>query len=551
MKNIYAISVLFLLSTSAFSQTPGWIWAKNGGGALYDGAYSVAVDPSGNSYAAGGFQSSSITFGTTTLNNSSLDTMDIFLVKYDIVGTAIWARGAGGNGVDYVFSVTTDTAGNVIIVGHFESDSIVFGAFTLYNNGVGGDIFVVKYDTYGNELWAKSAGGNYDDKATSVATDVSGNILITGFFLADTIQFDSYDLISAGNYDMFLTKYDPNGNVIWATSAGNANDDRGYAVTVDPSGDVIVAGAFLSSTITIGTTLLSYAGGAYTDIFIAKFGTSGNNLWAKAAGGTYLDEPNALTTDQLGNIFMTGVVYSTSIDFGTGPLMNSGSSFYCEMFLVKYDANGNTQWSLNAGAAANNDIAYSIDADVAGNVYVSGIYGAPITFGTVTLTGGGIFVVKFDMSGIAQWGIGVPGGYGNAIAVDPMGDIYVTGTTYQTTLVFGTTTINNASAFDMFHAKLSTSVNITENNFCNNMSIYPNPVSLSEPIINVEIELYAPSTLTWKIIDSNGKVVYYSQSESTDNVATRQLDLNGFSAGLYFLEVETETSTMSRHILIH
>ncbi|HLG33499.1 MAG TPA: SBBP repeat-containing protein, partial [Bacteroidia bacterium] len=342
LSSLILLIASIVLSTLSFAQ-PNWQWAKSAGGILYDGANSVAADSSGNIYVAGVFESASITFGTTTLNNSSTDTTDMFLVKYDAGGNVLWATSAGGTDFDDAASVAADLSGNIFVTGSFSGASITFGSTTLTNTGANADMYIVKYDAGGNVLWAKSAGGNYEDKATCVATDISGNIIVTGYYQAAPITFDSYTLSNSGSYDMFIVKYDASGNALWANRAGGSNDDRGYSVTADASGNVIVAGAFLSSSITIGTTTLNYAGGAYTDIFIVKYDASGNALWANSAGGTYWDEPNSVTTDASGNIFMAGIVYSSSITFGSTTLTNSGSSFYCEMFIVKYDVSGNVQ----------------------------------------------------------------------------------------------------------------------------------------------------------------------------------------------------------------
>ncbi|TND05066.1 MAG: hypothetical protein FD123_3686 [Bacteroidetes bacterium] len=483
---------------------------------------------------AGYFESTSVTFGSYTLNNAMPDTADMFLVKYDANGNVLWAKSAGGINTDIATSVTVDPSGNVLVTGTFSSDSIVFGSYTLTNTTTAnyGDVFLVKYDTGGNVLWARSAGGRYQDEATSVDTDTLGNIAVSGFFLADSMIVGPDTLLNSGNYDMFVAKYDAGGNALWARRAGGSNDDRGYAVTTDLAGNVIVAGAFLSGSIIIGTDTLNYAGGAYTDIFLAKYNANGNPVWAESAGGTYLDEPNSVTTDASGNIYMTGIVYSSSIIIGTDTLANSGSSFYCEMFIAKYDAGGNPIWADNAGAPSNNDIAYSVAADVAGNVYVSGVYGNPITFGTVTLSGGGIFVVKYDGTGTALWAIGVPGGGGNGIVLDASGDIYVAGSIYSATITFGSTTLNNAGQYDMYVAKLSISTGTAETGSVPVCMVYPNPFS-QYATLQFENPQHIPCTL--RLFDSKGRLV-----RTTTNITTEktEIDRADLSSGLYFFQLQ-------------
>ena len=135
------------------------------------------------------------------------------------------------------------------------------------------DIFVVKYDANGNVLWAKSAGGTSHDIAYGISTDAGGNVLLTGDFYSPSISFGTTTLTSAspGASDVFVVKYDANGNVLWAKSAGGIFTDIGYDISTDASGNVLVTGYFNSPSISFGTTTLTNAGGA--DVFVVKLGS--------------------------------------------------------------------------------------------------------------------------------------------------------------------------------------------------------------------------------------------------------------------------------------
>ncbi|MBK5284485.1 MAG: hypothetical protein JJE25_03715, partial [Bacteroidia bacterium] len=219
------------------------LWAKSAGGTSNEYAYSVTTDALGNIIAAGIFNSSTITFGSTTLSGN------MFIVKYDASGNVLWAQSSGGSWSDYLYSVTSDVSGNIIAAGYFASPSITFGSTTLTLVG-GWDMFIVKYDAAGNVLWAKSAGGTTYDVAYSVTADASGNIIAAGYFDGSTLTFGSTTLFNTGNDDMFIVKYDAAGNVLWAKSAGGTNSSYEYArsVTADASGNIIAAGYFNSTT---------------------------------------------------------------------------------------------------------------------------------------------------------------------------------------------------------------------------------------------------------------------------------------------------------------
>jgi hypothetical protein len=156
------------------------------------------VDVSGNPYVAGSFASTTITFSSNTFTNTgTAGTSDLFLVKYDANGNVVWAKSEGGTDYDAAWSVTVDTSGKSYVAGYFKSPTITFGSNTLTNTGMK-DIFLSKYDADGNVLWAKSAGGAGDDEALSVCVNGSGNPYVAGWFKSSTLTFGSYTLTNAG-----------------------------------------------------------------------------------------------------------------------------------------------------------------------------------------------------------------------------------------------------------------------------------------------------------------------------------------------------------------
>ncbi len=218
-----------------------------------------------------------------------------------------WAKSAGGTGTGggEGYSVSTDVSGNVFFAGDFSRSTITFGTYTLTKAGPGSAVFIAKYDANGNVLWAKSAGGQSGDGAYSVSTDTSGNAFITGYFSSPTIVFGTYTLTNAGSSSLFLTKYDINGNVLWAKSAGGSGIDFATGVSATANGSVFITGVLSSPTLAFGTTTLTNSSGNDA-IFIVKYDPSGNVLWAKSAGGISNDESYAVSTDTNNNVFITG-----------------------------------------------------------------------------------------------------------------------------------------------------------------------------------------------------------------------------------------------------
>lgn len=470
--------ILLIIAGKLNAQAPGYEWAKNSSNStLFTMGNSTTTDFAGNIYVTGFYQQSSITFGAFTLINSG--GMDAFIVKYDASGNVIWAKSAGGTLNDYPKSISTDVTGNIYVTGFFTSATISFGANTLTNVSANKtDIFIVKYDLIGNVIWAKSAGGTLNDESTSINIDVSGNVVLTGFYQAP-ITFGSTTL-SGGSF--FLVKYDSSGNVIWAKSAGSAGSSRGNCTTTDPAGNVYVTGYYSSSTITFGAFILSNAGGS--DLFIVKFDPLGNVVWAKSEGNTGSEEGTGIITDISGNVYLTGQFSSSSLNIGAFTLSNIGQ---LDIFIVKYDPSGNVLWAKGAGGISFEG-SKSITRDLSGNVYLTGQFTSNlINFGSTTLnnadissTTNDIFIVKYDPLGNLLWATragGASGDQGECIHIDAFGNIYLVGS-YFSSVTFGTTTLTNVGGNDIFVVKFcgtslnpSVSIVASTNNVCSGTSI--------------------------------------------------------------------------------
>ena len=374
------------------------IWAKRAGGNENDRSNNITTDEEGNVYLTGYFGSSTLTFGTTTLTNTG--GTDIFIVKYTATGDVVWAKSADGGYCDEGIGITTDEAENVYLTGYFDSNSITFGNITLNNLGNNNthDIFIAKYNSNGNVIWAKSFGGNSADYGTSITTDNTGNIYFIGNFSSSTITIGNTTLTQVGGGDIFFVKCDINGNVIWAKSFGGSNYDGGISIITDEIGSVYFTGSFMSSTVIFDTTTLTNINAGYYDIFIAKYNPNGNMIWAKSAGGGDNDVSNSISTDKVGNVYLTGDFSFSNITFGDITLTNAG---YDDIFITEYDSNGNVLWAKRAGSD-NFDYGRSITIDAMGNIYLTGdFWSNTITFGNTTLNNTGfldVFTTRLNLS---------------------------------------------------------------------------------------------------------------------------------------------------------
>jgi hypothetical protein len=298
-------------------------WSQRFGGANNDWGWGIAVDPVGNVVVTGSFRGT-VNFGGG--NYLSLGASDIFLAKYNTDGVHQWSRRFGGNLWDEGYSVATDAAGNVIVTGYFYGP-LNFGGGELVTIG-NSDIFLVKFDGNGVHQWSHGYGGGAFEYSNMVAVDTSGSPSVVGHF-EETIDLGGGDLVSAGETDIFIAKYDANGVHQWSQRFGGTDFDLGWSLATDASNRVIAAGAFHGTANMGGSDLVS--AGA-NDAFVAVYDAAGAHVWSERFGGISDDESYGVAVDAAGNISLTGYFYNT-VNFGGGDLVSAGND---DVFLVQY-----------------------------------------------------------------------------------------------------------------------------------------------------------------------------------------------------------------------
>lgn len=451
IKNLTMKKTLFLglfLASLLQAQAQNWTWAETAGGTLPDEANGCAIDESGNMYASGFYFSNSINFGNgNSLSNDGI--CDGFVVKYNNAGSTQWASKVKGSSEDKTTKCDVDNAGNVVATGYFNSNSIQFGgnnSHTVSNSNNGSfDGFIVKYNSNGTPLWFHAIGAADDDGGADVATDAAGNVYVTGWWRAASMTVGPTVLTSYGDSDMFLIKYDPNGNVLWAKTAGGADDDKGRGVTVDLDGNVIVTGYFKAD-MTIGNTVYPNSGGK--DPFVIKYDPNGNVLHAKVFGNTGSEEAFSCSTDGDGSVYVTGNFTSSTVSFDTQSITNTGSS--SGIFLVKLDSTLTAVWA-RAASSNNKDEPRDCSTNIHGNTVVTGIFsGSNITFGNTVLNNNGdeeIFIAKYDKDGNLFWAKKIgksKSDGGNGIAINNNGKIAIAGYYNSGSLTLGNFNLNNS-----------------------------------------------------------------------------------------------------------
>lgn len=325
-----------------------------------------------------------------------------------------------------------------------------------------------------NFQWARGFGGTNDDIGRSITIDASGNVYTTGYF-AGTVDFDPRvgvtNLTSnSGSNDVFVQKMDAAGNFVWAKRFGGTNDERGYSITTDASGNVYTTGYFFGTVDfdpSAATTIFTSTGS--TDIFVQKMDASGTFIWARTFGGTNADVGYAIRVDASGNIYTTGSFVGTADFDPSAGTINFTSAGGNDVFIQRMDAAGNFLWAIAFGGILA-DVGQSITIDASGNVYIAGLFNNTVDFdpgvGTTNLTSAGladVFVQKIDATGSFVWAKafgGTNADIGNSITTDASGNVYTIGY-FAGTADFdpsaGTTNLTSAGGNDIFVQKMDAS----------------------------------------------------------------------------------------------
>ncbi len=468
---------------------------------------------------------------------------DSMLVKVNSDGDVQWGIEFPIQPEDSAAVITglaVDGDNNIFVSGSYKSGQIIFGSITLNADTSErlSSLFLVKYNSEGDLLWAITTGIDASPSVISIDADVNGNVFIFGNTSSESEStvFGS-TTIEEG---LFCIKFDQDGDIVWVnniTTSGGSVFAAG--VGTDGDGNSIVTGNFTGSTCSIGSTVINNSG-TEGETFVFKFAPNGNVLWGNAFGSASDEEwVQSITLDQEDNIYIAG-------HHKTPP------SPVLEFFIAKYNASGVSIWDKKFTGDYDRCIAQKISTDLEGNLYVVGLFkGDEIVLGALTLTANNssnwLFVASFDSNGDTRWAGLEEDCVGEQIAIDKEDNIYITGNMNGASLTLGSVVLNNINTPNgnsRFLARLN-SDNTTTGIFSSEKQLVlvsPNPSHG-----NVNISGLKEGHWKIQVLGMTGQLIYTSDFAATEF----PLDLSSQPKGLYLLRLQNEKDeVMSGKIVV-
>jgi hypothetical protein len=361
-----------------------------------------------------------------------------------------WVAAGGGTKNDKTRAVNFDREGNVFLAGETTDDG-TFG--DVKRTGLGGmDFFVAKVSKEGRFLWVRSLGGSLVDRGYGVATDAAGNAYVTGHFQSTDAQVNGQTLPNAGDYDIFVAKYDPAGTLLWIRTAGGKGYDYGHGIVVDSKGDIVVTGAVAGEAkfgdVTVNT------GSTTRPIFCAKYDAAGTLKWAKTTGGKFSGSGHGIGVDAKDAVYIggsgggAGSIGSVPIEIAKG---QAG-------VVLKLTPDGEGLWAATLPGVPSVGF-HEIAVDTVGRTWCAGMFKGELNGGPIKTTGDkdsdGV-LAHFSPEGKLVWSHVIQGpavDYCLGVATDHTGRCFVTGE-FSASATFAGKTLTSQGATDIYTAAL-------------------------------------------------------------------------------------------------
>ncbi len=484
------ITLMVVLASASFIHGQTFDWAITSQGEQVNEGNAVCLDAEGNSYVTGSFSSPKFALGGFTLTNTTpvptnpLKT-DMFVAKIDAAGKVVWAIQSNGTGDEKGVDIACDKTGHIVVAGVFKGASATFGTTELKHSGRDSfRTFIMRINSLGKIQWVQRAGGARGGPAYvySASCGPDGEIYITGLFTG-AVNFGGYEYKSknGNNSAVFVAKYLSNGELKWfeqiyGKSGGGQNSTQvGKAIFATSDSRFVYVAGWFRGTATFGDSEITSNSepspmGQHLNIFITKYDSDGRGIWTKSIGVKQVSlspEPEItdIVADNQGSSYVTGYFPGILI-FGKEEMKtfpSRGKGYNRDIFLAKYDGDGNHLWHKSAGGSEA-DESNSIALTPNGVMITGTISWGDVKFGEISLSPGfpNLFVANYNTDGKCLWAIGnktAVGGKtgisskGNGIATDGKNTV-VTGQYLGNEMTFGKISLKSTGSGNFFAARI-------------------------------------------------------------------------------------------------
>ena len=412
---------LFEFCIIAQTQKP-WQWIKQLGSDSWDISAGVACDSKSNLYVIGSF------YDTLKSNNKeavSAGNQDIFAAIFNENGDLKDILTIGGKGKDLATCLSVTPENNVVFGGVL-SDTALIGKLNI--SGKGQNLFVTTMDLKGNFEWVSNIGITGEAALYLISSDNQSRIYIGGVF-SGTLEAGDHKVESRGKNDIFLGRLSKSGTFEKLYSLGSTEDDYPSSLSLDASGNVLIAGVFNRTFEAGGMKFIKGSDRNKTSAFLAKFDSDFNTRWVKVLTGDDYCQIASLKHDKTGNLYAAGS-FSSKLELGDTVLKSKG---YTDAFLLKYNEEGSLSWSRSFGSWYY-DYASHVNIDNLGGAIITGLIGANMEVDSITMepvsNENSALVIQFSPEGKAKWGDYISGSgrnFSKGSVLDKTGNLYFTG----------------------------------------------------------------------------------------------------------------------------
>jgi uncharacterized delta-60 repeat protein len=485
MKAITLFILVLSFWVAALAQpVPDTLWTLAYGGEGYDDAFCVQQTADGGYIAVGNTSSYGAGGG------------DIFLVKTNGSGSPLWHRTYGGWYADYGAAVRQTADGGYIIAG----SSVSFGP-TFF-----GQMYIVKTNSLGDTLWTRTYGGELHEEAFAVAESGDGGYVMAGYTTS----------IGAGGYDFCLMKINSEGDSIWTRTYGGASTDWAFSVEQTNDGGYIIAGY-----------TNSYGSGS-SDFYLVKTDSQGNQVWARAYGGLYVEYAYSVQQTDDDGYIVAGFTQTFGVNMPN-------------FFMVKTNSFGDSLWSLSYGILGSTDEAYSLQVTDDGGFIMAGF--------TWPFNGGSkdFLLVRTNSNGEQLWTRSYGGDdVDNAKSVQQTSDggYIIAGSTFSygagQTDFYLVKTGPDLQDVEPAHLEIAEQYTLSSN--------FPNPFNASTQI---EYTLPATGRATLTVFNLLGEeIATLADGIQSAGTHTISFDGTGFASGVYLYRLEAENFVQTKKMVL-